>query len=114
MSKRIPAQCFPPGEYISDEIHARGWSVVNLASKMSRGKKVFSEEDVQNIINGTWKITPDIAFALRHAFGTSVELWTNLQSAYDEWAKGFLTPRALDAAPTESAGDNDLESGLRQ
>jgi len=68
---------FPPGEYIRDELSARGWTQEDLAGITGRPSAVLSK-----IINGTKAITPQTARQLAAAFGTSAELWMNLESAY--------------------------------
>ena len=70
-------EAFAPGEYIRDEIEARGWSQIDLAEILGRPPQAVNE-----IINGKKAITPDTAKALGEAFGTSAQLWMNLESAY--------------------------------
>ena len=72
-----PAQAFPPGDYIRDELDARGWTQQDLAEIIGR-----SLVSVNGIITGKQAITPDTAKALAEAFGTSAELWMNLESAH--------------------------------
>jgi HTH-type transcriptional regulator/antitoxin HigA len=76
----IPAETFPPGEYIKDEIEARGWSQADLAEIMGRSPKLVSA-----IIAGSSSITPETAQALGEAFGTSAQVWMNLDAAYRLW-----------------------------
>ncbi len=68
---------FPPGDYIRDELEARGWAQQDLAEIMNRPLK-----SVNQIISGTKSITPQTACELAAALGTSAELWMNLESAY--------------------------------
>src|SRR5688500_16110823 len=68
---------FPPGEYIRDELEARGWAQEDLSDIMGRPLKA-----VNQIISGTKAITPKTAQELAAAFGTSAQLWMNLESAY--------------------------------
>ena len=77
MTNRTPAEAFTPGEYIKDELEARGWSQVELAEIMNRPPRLISE-----IISGKRLITPETARGLGDAFGTSAQLWLNLESAY--------------------------------
>ena len=70
-------EAFAPGEYIRDEIDVRGWSQLDLAEILGRPPQAVNE-----IINGKKAITPDTARALGEAFGTSAQLWMNLESAY--------------------------------
>lgn len=68
---------FTPGEYIRDELEARGWMQDDLAEIMGRPLK-----SVNQIIAGTKAITPQTAKELAAAFGTSAELWMNLEIAF--------------------------------
>lgn len=81
--KRIPAQCFHPGEFVKDEMEARGWSVYELSEKMS--VHYMPPNIAQALIDCKLDITPNIAFGLRRAFGTSADFWMNVQKAYDSW-----------------------------
>jgi HTH-type transcriptional regulator/antitoxin HigA len=89
---RIPAQCFHPGEFVKDEIDARGWDASELAKRMSAHHSV-PVSIVQDLIDCKLDVTPNIAFGLRRAFGTSVDFWMNAQQAFDSW-KAAITSRA--------------------
>ena len=77
MSNRVPAEVFPPGEFIRDELEERGWSQIDLAEIIGRAPRLVNE-----VIGGKRGITPETALALGKAFGTSAQLWLNLESAY--------------------------------
>lgn len=68
---------FPPGEYILDELEARGWTQDSLADILGRSAKFVSQ-----LVAGKKRIEPRTAQELAAAFGTSAELWMNLESAY--------------------------------
>ena len=53
-------------------------------TEMAKGLGV-SRKQLSAIINQKAGISPEMAVRLSEAFGTSVELWTNLQSRYDAW-----------------------------
>lgn len=72
-----PAEVFPPGDFIRDELEARGWSQGDLARILGR-----PVQTVNMIINGKKSITAETAKALGLAFGTGPELWMNLETAY--------------------------------
>jgi HTH-type transcriptional regulator / antitoxin HigA len=74
---RIPAEVFPPGEFVKDELEARGWSQVDLAEVLGRPERVVSE-----IISAKRAVTPETARGLAAAFGTDPNLWMNLESSY--------------------------------
>lgn len=75
-----PAEAFPPGEYLADELEARGWKQNEFAEIIRRPVKVVNE-----IIAGKKSITPDTAYELAAALGSSPQYWLNLQSSYDLW-----------------------------
>jgi HTH-type transcriptional regulator/antitoxin HigA len=72
-----PAQVFPPGEYIREELEARGWTQSKLAEILGR-----PFQTINAIVNGKKEITPRTAVELGAAFGTSAEVWLNLEMAY--------------------------------
>lgn len=74
---RKAAEVFLPGEFILEELEARNWSQAELAEIMGR----FPIE-ISGIISGKKAITPGIAKELAEAFGTSAQLWLNLESSY--------------------------------
>ena len=78
-SKRLkPAEVFPPGEYLRDELEVRGWTQGQFAKIIGRPLQT-----VNGIINGKTAITAQTAKEIATAFGTSAELWINLQGSYD-------------------------------
>ena len=77
MSKQVPAEVFPPGEFIREELEARGWTQEDLAQIMGRPVRLVNE-----LVNAKKQITPDTALGLADAFGTDALYWMNLDSAY--------------------------------
>jgi HTH-type transcriptional regulator / antitoxin HigA len=77
MKSYAPAEVFPPGEFLKDELEARGWSQTDLADIIGRGITVVNE-----ILAAKRGITPDTAQALGDAFGSSAQFWLNLETAY--------------------------------
>ena len=71
------AEVFPPGEYIQEELEARGWLQSDLVSILGVDKKTVSD-----IIGGKRSITPEMAVLIGEAFGTGPEVWLNLDNAY--------------------------------
>jgi len=103
-----PAEVFPPGEFIRDELGERGWTQADLAKIMGRPLPAINE-----IILGKRTVTPETAIALGSAFGTSAELWLNLESAFqlskiniEDHEAGAIRERAK---LFESAPVKDLE-----
>ena len=56
MTERIPAELFPPGEFLADELKERGWTQVEFAEIIQRPTKLVNE-----IIAGKKSITPETA-----------------------------------------------------
>lgn len=77
MNDRIPAEAFPPGEYLRDELEERGWTQTEFAQILGRPVQVVNE-----IISAKRGVTPDTAKALAAALGTSAQFWMNLETAY--------------------------------
>lgn len=80
MNKVIPAEMFPPGDFVREELEAREWTQADLAEILGVSLPLVNE-----IINGKRRITPETAKALGHAFGTDPQFWLNLESAYQLW-----------------------------
>jgi HTH-type transcriptional regulator/antitoxin HigA len=77
MTDIVPAQAFSPGEFLRDELEARDWTQSEFAQMIGRPPRLISE-----IIAGKRGITPETAHAFAAAFGTSAQLWMNLDAAY--------------------------------
>lgn len=83
MVSRRPAEAFPPGEFLKEELEERGWSQSDFAA--------ITEKDVtliNGVIKGKRSITIETARAFADALGTSPEYWLNLESAYRLWEAG--------------------------
>jgi len=76
-NRLIPARNVPPGAIIREEIAARVWTQEDLARIMGRPVQVVSE-----IISAKKQITPETALGLAAAFGTSAEMWLNMEARY--------------------------------
>jgi HTH-type transcriptional regulator / antitoxin HigA len=77
MSDRVPAEAFPPGDYLRDELDERGWTQTEFAEILGRPPRVVNE-----IIAGKRSVTPETAKELAAALGTSAQFWMNLETAY--------------------------------
>jgi len=84
-----PARLVSPGQILRDELEARGWTQRDLAAILGRPEQAISE-----IISGSKQITPETSLELSQAFGTSAELWNNLEANY-----------RLELARTQAQGD---------
>ncbi|MBQ8293743.1 MAG: HigA family addiction module antidote protein [Bacilli bacterium] len=73
-----------PGEYIKDAINELGMTQNEFAIRIGTTGKTISK-----IISGEASITFDIASKLSDFFGTSVNVWLNLQTAYNEYLRNI-------------------------
>ena len=85
MTGRTPAEVFPPGEFLADELEARGWTQTEFAEIIGRPQKL-----VNDIINAKRGVTPETAADFAAAFGTSAQFWINHETA---WQLSKVPPR---------------------
>jgi HTH-type transcriptional regulator / antitoxin HigA len=74
------AEVFPAGDYLAEELEARGWTQAEFAEILGRPPQFVSE-----IISGKKEITRESAAQIGAALGTSAEMWLNLQDRYHLW-----------------------------
>jgi addiction module HigA family antidote len=68
-----------PGEVLLEEfMRPLGLTAVVLASELD-----VPSSRISSIVNGSRGITAEMALLLARRFGTSAELWMNLQTAHD-------------------------------
>lgn len=77
MKDNRPAEVFPPGEFLKEELETRGWTQTDLAEILGRPVRLVNE-----IICGKRGISPETAQGLGDALSTSPQFWLNLESAY--------------------------------
>lgn len=80
MRTTTPAEAFPAGEYLADELEARGWSQADFAEIIGRPVQFVSE-----IVNGKKEITAESAAQIAAALGSAPETWLALQARYRLW-----------------------------
>lgn len=68
---------YPPGDFIKQELEARGWTQTRFAQILGRPIQFVNE-----LVNAKRSITPRTAVELGAAFGTSARLWINLESSW--------------------------------
>ncbi len=85
---RTPAEVFPVGHFLQEEMDARGWGLEDLLNRMP-GDRRLNQLHVELILAASKfdiETQRDLRIgdtsALAHAFGTSKEFWTNLDEAY--------------------------------
>lgn len=83
MATRRPAEVFPPGDFLREELAERGWTQADLAEILGRPPRLIDE-----IILGKRGISPETAKGLADVFGTSAAFWMNLDSAWQLWRAG--------------------------
>lgn len=70
-----------PGEVLLEEfLEPLGITQTALAERVG-----ISFRRVNELVNGKRGVTPDTALRLGKVFGTTPELWLNLQHAWDVW-----------------------------
>lgn len=99
----IAAEAFPVGEYLADELEARGWTQADFAEVLDRPAQFVSE-----VISGKKEITRESATQIAAALGTSAEFWLTLQDRY------FLWRQSQDAAATARIEDVRLRARLKE
>lgn len=71
------AEAFSPGDFLAEELEARGWTQVEFAEIIERPTELIGE-----IVRGKKQITTDTAILIGNTLGTSAELWLNLERQY--------------------------------
>ena len=71
-----------PGEYLKDAIDELGMSQNEFAIRIGTSGKTISK-----IISAEQNITFDIASKIAEFFGTSLNVWLNLQNSYNEYIR---------------------------
>jgi plasmid maintenance system antidote protein VapI len=77
-----PAEAFRVGEYIRDELNARGWGYGGLAERTG-----LSHARIGDIIKGRRSMLVKEAEAIARAFGTSPDVWLSLQLTWNKYHK---------------------------
>lgn len=75
--ERRPAEVFPPGEFIQEELEARGWTQEDFAAIIDKPLPT-----VNQIIKGKKAIIPEVAKRIAAAFGNSPQFWMNLETSW--------------------------------
>lgn len=78
MAKAAPMPVDHPGTFIEEELAARGWAQADLAYILD-----MNASQLNKLIKGATKITPDTAVALGDAFDMPAEFFMNLQKLHD-------------------------------
>lgn len=103
--ERIPAEAFHPGEYLADELRARGWTARHLAHEMT-GHLETNTLTIELILGAPVygaHIDQEFAAKIGDAFGTSADLWVNLDRAWHRWHELNDIKRLIAALRAERA-----------
>ncbi len=87
-----------PGEHLAVELAATGMSPADLALQLGVPTDLVTE-----ILNGRRAITDETAARLGHFFGTTADMWLNLQDLYErhEAKKPQSPAHSLPEAPAK-------------
>jgi addiction module HigA family antidote len=88
-----------PGEHLQEELDALGMSAAELARKLE-----VPANRISQILRGQRDVSADTAMRLGHFFGTSAQLWLNLQSMYELRVAEQRNGRAIRSLPTLKSG----------
>ena len=70
-----------PGTILREHhLEPMGLSITQAAAQLGVSRKTLSK-----LVNARGAVTPEMALRLSRAFGTSPQLWLNLQQTYDLW-----------------------------
>ena len=75
-----PADAFPPGDFLKEELQAREWTYEDFAKIIGRNPRTVSD-----LVCGKRSVTPETAQCLSAALGTTAQFWLNLESSYRLW-----------------------------
>lgn len=89
----------PPGATIKEQLHDRGMSQKEFATRMD-----MSEKHISKLINGEVRLTPETALRLEMVLGVPAKFWNNLEAIYRE---------KIIKAEAENAMDADAEMANR-
>lgn len=99
LNTRKPAEAFPIGEFIKDEMEARGWTIYDVADAMGDGDRATWALTVDLLIECSDNpgVTLDVETAQRlgRAFGTSADLWLALHNGYVQWREAKTENREV-------------------
>lgn len=77
-----PAQVFPPGHFIKDQLEQRQWNQNELAEVLG-----ITPRHLSQVMNGEAPLNYDLAIQLGQVFDTSPQLWSNLYLSYAMWSE---------------------------
>jgi plasmid maintenance system antidote protein VapI/uncharacterized protein (DUF433 family) len=93
MTERVPAEVFPPGDFLREEMDARGWDIRYVAAEARIPVPLLCA-----LLLGQEPLTGSVANKLADLTGISRQMWLNLEASYRAGAPCSDVPLA---APKE-------------
>ena len=78
MNLRNGMRSVHPGEILREELDTLGLSADELSKELG-----VPTNRIANILNGHWDVSNDTALQLASYFGTTPQLWLNLQKTWE-------------------------------
>lgn len=75
----VPAEAFPVGDFILEELRARRWLERDFCEKTG-----LPRTTLDRLCDGVGKLKEHEATAIAPVFGTSVQFWLDLDTSYRE------------------------------
>jgi addiction module HigA family antidote len=94
-----------PGEILQDELDELGLSAAELARQIE-----VPANRVSQILAGRSAVTADTALRLARWFGTSAEVWINLQQIYELDLARQRTGAAIGRLPTRASAADPVSA----
>lgn len=85
MNNQIPAEAFPVGVFLREEMEARGWDDQDIIRRSPDGATALSMLMAVHVDSPNLLLDRDTAIALSRAFGVSEQYFINLDAAYRRW-----------------------------
>lgn len=78
--ERMPAEAFPPSEFIKEELQERGWTADDFARQIG-----WSRDTLAALLESDAPLTMQQAADIGRGFGTSDRFWMDLNWSYRRW-----------------------------
>ena len=100
MAKKNRMRPVHPGEYLAEDLEESGLTVASWANALD-----IATEHLQSVIDKKCDVDAEFALRLSYYYGTSAEIWMDLQSLY--WLK--IAERDVGAAIKGRVAPRDRE-----
>lgn len=87
MDEHVPAEVFPPGDFIAAEMEARGWTSEDVARRMPGDFLVnmCCVDMILNVHDTNLLLDAETAAGLAAAFGVSAQYFLNLDAMWRKY-----------------------------